>query len=158
MGSAAMGFWLLWQPELLLEWNALGLAFKGGKRKEVVLPPAGAGVQPLPLPFPQPPTSTPTFIHDVLGAYVAQLTPSQRSTSSPTSFLLPCSENEWKYWNTVKNSEYRPSTSLVSTFPDSTNTETPRKLVFSLTCVCVSVCLCEKVCQWISFERIDRFG
>ena len=32
----------------------------------------------------------------------------------------------------------------LSTFPDSTNTKTPRKLVFSLTCVCVclSVCLC----------------
>jgi len=29
----------------------------------------------------------------------------------------------------------------ISTFPDSTNTETPRKLVFSLTCVCLSVCL-----------------
>jgi len=27
----------------------------------------------------------------------------------------------------------------LSTFPDSTNTETPRKLVFSLTCVCVCV-------------------
>ena len=25
----------------------------------------------------------------------------------------------------------------LSTFPDSTNTKTPRKLVFSLTCVCV---------------------
>jgi len=42
-------------------------------------------------------------------------------------------------------------------FPDSTNTETPRKLVFSLTCVCRSVyCLCEKVCQWISYEPVDR--
>jgi len=35
----------------------------------------------------------------------------------------------------------------LSTFPDSINTETPRKLFFSLTCVCVSVCGCEKVCQ-----------
>ena len=24
--------------------------------------------------------------------------------------------------------------------------------------MCVSVCLCEKVCQWISYERVDRFG
>jgi len=46
----------------------------------------------------------------------------------------------------------------LSTFPDSTNTETPRKLVFSLTCVCVSVCVCEKVFQCISYERVDRFG
>jgi len=45
-----------------------------------------------------------------------------------------------------------------STFPDSTNTEKQRKLVFSLQ-VCVSVCLCENVCQWISYyERVDRFG
>ena len=44
----------------------------------------------------------------------------------------------------------------LSTFPDSTNTKTLRKLVFSLTCVCMR--LCEKVCQWISYERIDRFG
>jgi len=29
----------------------------------------------------------------------------------------------------------------LNTFPDTTNTETPRKLVFSLMCVCVSVCL-----------------
>jgi len=28
-----------------------------------------------------------------------------------------------------------------STFPDATHTETPRKLVFSLTCVCLFVCL-----------------
>jgi len=38
----------------------------------------------------------------------------------------------------------------LSTFPDSTNTETPRKLVFSLVCVCVSVsrsvCVCLSVC------------
>jgi len=39
--------------------------------------------------------------------------------------------------------EYRQKFEVeLSTFPDSTNTETPRKLVFSLTCVCVSVCLC----------------
>ena len=63
--------------------------------------------------------------------------------------------------------EYRQKFEVViSTFPESTNTETPRKLVFSLTCVCVSVCLSvclsvcvsEKVCQWISYERVDRFG
>ena len=60
--------------------------------------------------------------------------------------------------------EYRQKFEVeLSTFPDSTNTETPRKLVFSLTCVCVwvclsvrpSVCVCEKVCQWISYERVD---
>jgi len=34
--------------------------------------------------------------------------------------------------------EYRQKFEVeLSTFPDSTNTETPRKLVFSLTCVCV---------------------
>jgi len=40
--------------------------------------------------------------------------------------------------------EYRQKFEVeLSTFPDSTNTETPRKLVFSLTwvCVCLSVCL-----------------
>jgi len=53
--------------------------------------------------------------------------------------------------------EYRQKFEVeLSTFPDSPNTETPRKLVFSLTCV--SVCLCEKVCQWISYERVYRFG
>ena len=37
--------------------------------------------------------------------------------------------------------EYRQKFEVeLSTFSDSTNTETPRKLVFSLTCVCVSVC------------------
>jgi len=57
--------------------------------------------------------------------------------------------------------EYRQKFEVeLRTFPDSTNTETPRKLFFSLTCVCVclSVCECEKVCQWISYERVDRFG
>jgi len=34
----------------------------------------------------------------------------------------------------------------LSTFSDS-NTETSRKLIFSLTCVCLFVCLSEKVCQ-----------
>ena len=52
--------------------------------------------------------------------------------------------------------EYRQKFEIeLSTFPDSTNTETPRKLVFSLTCVCLSVRI---VCQWISYERDDRFG
>ena len=55
--------------------------------------------------------------------------------------------------------EYRQKFEVeLSTFPDSPNTETPRKLVFSLTCVCLSICLCERVCQWISYERVDRFG
>ena len=43
--------------------------------------------------------------------------------------------------------EYRQKIEVkLSTFSDSTNTETPRKLVFSLTCVCVYVCVCESVC------------
>jgi len=50
----------------------------------------------------------------------------------------------------------------LSTFPDSSNFKTPRKLVFSLAivCVCVSVCVSvsEKVCQWICYERVYRFG
>ena len=38
--------------------------------------------------------------------------------------------------------EYRQKFEVeLSTFPDSTNTETPRELIFSLTCVCLSVCL-----------------
>ena len=46
----------------------------------------------------------------------------------------------------MKVLEYRQKLEVeLSTFPDSTNTETPRKLVFSLTRVCLSVC--EKVCQ-----------
>jgi len=53
--------------------------------------------------------------------------------------------------------EYHPKLEVeLGIFPDSTNIETPRKLVFSLTCVCVCVCVREKV--WISDERIDRFG
>ena len=41
--------------------------------------------------------------------------------------------------------EYRQKFDVeLNTFPDSTNTETPRKLVFSWTCVCLSVCVCEK--------------
>jgi len=42
----------------------------------------------------------------------------------------------------------------VSTFPDSTSTETLRKLVFSLTRACVSV---RKSWQWIPYEQVDRF-
>jgi len=43
--------------------------------------------------------------------------------------------------------EYRQKFEVeLSTFPDSTNTETPRKLVFSLTCVCVCVYVCVSVC------------
>ena len=39
--------------------------------------------------------------------------------------------------------EYRQKFEVeLSTFPDSTNTKTLRKLVFSLTCVCLSVSLC----------------
>jgi len=41
--------------------------------------------------------------------------------------------------------EYRQKFEVeLSTFPDSTNTQTPRKLVFSLTSVSLSVCVCEK--------------
>jgi len=55
--------------------------------------------------------------------------------------------------------EYRQKFEVeLGTFPGSTNSETPRKLVFSLKCVCLSVCVCEKDCQWISYERVDRFG
>ena len=47
----------------------------------------------------------------------------------------------------------------LSTFPESTNTETSRKLVFSLTCVCVSVCLsvCAKkfVSGYLTKESTD---
>ena len=49
----------------------------------------------------------------------------------------------------MKVLEYRQKFEVeISTFPDSTNTETPRKLVFSLTCVCLSVCqsVCLSVC------------
>jgi len=49
--------------------------------------------------------------------------------------------------------EYRQKFEVeLSTFPDSTNTETPRKLVFSLTCVRVSVCLsvCLPACLSVS--------
>jgi len=42
--------------------------------------------------------------------------------------------------------EYRQKFEVeLSTFPDSTITETPRKLVFSLTCVCVCVSVCLSV-------------
>jgi len=43
--------------------------------------------------------------------------------------------------------EYRQKFEVeISTFPDSTNTKTPRKLVFSLTCVCVCLSVCLSVC------------
>ena len=43
--------------------------------------------------------------------------------------------------------EYRQKFEVeIRTFPDSTNTETPRKLVFSLTCVCVCLSVCLSVC------------
>jgi len=78
----------------------------------------------------------------------------------------------WKYWpasdpvftsmfvERMEVLEYRQIFEVeLSTFPDSTNNETSRKLVFSLTCVCVcvSVCMCEQVCQLISYEQVDRF-
>jgi len=70
--------------------------------------------------------------------------------------------------------EYRQKIEVeLSTFPDSTNTETSRKQVFSFTCACVWVCVCawgcvrvcvrvcvrarENVFQWISYERVDGF-
>ena len=41
--------------------------------------------------------------------------------------------------------EYRQKFEVeLSKFPDSTNTKTPRKLVFSLTCVCVCLSVCAK--------------
>ena len=50
--------------------------------------------------------------------------------------------------------EYRQKFEVeLSTFPDSTNTETPRKLVFSLTCVCVCVCLCVRKCLSVDILR-----
>jgi len=62
--------------------------------------------------------------------------------------ILPRSKNEWKYWNTVKKIEVE-----LCTFPDSTNTETPRKVFF----FCFFfVCVCKNVCQWISYQ-VDRF-
>ena len=58
--------------------------------------------------------------------------------------------------------EYRQKFEVeLSTFPDSTNTKTPRKLVFSLTCVCLSVrlsvCLCAKkfVSGYLTRELTD---
>jgi len=49
--------------------------------------------------------------------------------------------------------EYRRKFEVeLSTFPDSTNTETPRKVVFSLTCVCAYVCLCVCLSVWKSLS------
>jgi len=48
--------------------------------------------------------------------------------------------------------EYRQKIEVeLSTFPDSTNTKTPRKLVFRLTCVCV--CVCVSVCLSVCAEK-----
>jgi len=55
--------------------------------------------------------------------------------------------------------EYRQKFEVeLSTFPDSTNTETPRKLVFSLTCVRLSVCLsvCERKSLSVDIFRKSR--
>jgi len=54
--------------------------------------------------------------------------------------------------------EYRKKFEVeLSTFPDSTNTETSRKQVAWRVCVrlcvCVSVSLCENVCRWIFYEQ-----
>ena len=43
----------------------------------------------------------------------------------------------------------------LSTFPDSTNTETPRKLGFSLTCVCLSVCAKQFVSGYLTKDLTD---
>jgi len=57
----------------------------------------------------------------------------------------------------MKVSEYRQKFEVeLSTFPDSTNTETPRKLVLSLTCVCMGAREKKIVSGWISYE-VDRF-
>ena len=50
--------------------------------------------------------------------------------------------------------EYRRQKFVVelSTFPDFTNTETPR----SLKCVSVCACLSEEFCHWISYQQVDR--
>ena len=52
--------------------------------------------------------------------------------------------------------EYRQKFEVeLSTFPDSTNTETPRKLVFSLTCVRLSVCAKKFVSGYLTKELTD---
>jgi len=54
--------------------------------------------------------------------------------------------------------EYRQKFEVeLSAFPDSTNTETPRKLVFSLTCVCVCLFVCAKkfVSGYLTKELTD---
>ena len=83
-----------------------------------------------------------------------QLTSARRGTGLLSSLAIFTS----MFVERMEVLEYRQKFEVeLSTFPDSTNTTTPRKLVFSLTCVCLSVCVCEKVCQWISYERVDRF-
>ena len=42
-----------------------------------------------------------------------------------------------------------------SIFPDSMNTETPRKLVFSLTCLCLSVCAKKLVSEYLTNKLTD---
>jgi len=54
--------------------------------------------------------------------------------------------------------EYRQKFEVeLSTFPDSTNTKTQRKLVFSLTCVCVCLSVCAKkfVSGYLTRELTD---
>ena len=77
--------------------------------------------------------------------------------ASPLSVI--CFHFTFMFVERMKVLEYRQKfeVDLTSTFPYSTKIETSRKLVFSLTCMCVSVYLCEKVCQWISYEQVDRF-
>jgi len=52
--------------------------------------------------------------------------------------------------------EYRQKFEVeLSTFPDSTNTKSPRKLVFSLTCECLSVCAKKFVSGYLTRELTD---
>ena len=53
--------------------------------------------------------------------------------------------------------EYRQKFEVeLSTFPDSTNTETPRKLVFSLTCVCVCLSVYMSVRKSLSVDILRK--
>ena len=52
--------------------------------------------------------------------------------------------------------EYRQKFEVeLSTFPHSTNTETPRKLIFSLTCVCLSVFAKKFFSRYLTKELTD---
>jgi len=52
--------------------------------------------------------------------------------------------------------EYRQKFEVeLSTFPDTTNTETSRKLVFRLTCVRLSVCAKKFVSEYLTNEVTD---